>query len=117
MFVSALKIEANSLSLGQVRDVINGKQVLGKQKEIQEVKNAYTAYEKMKDIDPYCIKSLKEIHGIMTKYVVEGSGDFRHSEEGVFNGDVCIFMYPPARFVTGQMVQNICQNILRGCLM
>ena len=31
---SSLKIEANSLTLGQVRDVINGKTVLGKQKEI-----------------------------------------------------------------------------------
>ena len=31
---SSLKIEANSLSLGQVRDVINGKMVLGEQKEI-----------------------------------------------------------------------------------
>ena len=31
---SSLKIEANSLSLSQVRDVINGKVVLGEQKEI-----------------------------------------------------------------------------------
>lgn len=42
---SSLKIEANSLTLGQVRDVINGKAVLGAQKEILEVKNAYVAYE------------------------------------------------------------------------
>lgn len=100
---SSLKIEANSLSLDQVRDVINGKLVLGAQKEIQEVKNAYAAYEKMNDINPYSIKKLKEFHGIMTKYVVEESGDFRKGEEGVFNGDVCIFMCPPARFVPGQM--------------
>ncbi len=100
---SSLKIEANSLSLDQVRDVINGKLVLGEQKEIQEVKNAYTAYEKMKDIDPYSIKSLKEFHGIMTKYVVNESGNFRLGEEGVFNGDTCIFMCPPARFVPEQM--------------
>ena len=32
---SSLRIEANSLSLGQVRDVINGRMVLGEQKEIQ----------------------------------------------------------------------------------
>lgn len=100
---SSLKIEANSLSLGQVRDVINGKMVLGERKEIQEVKNAYAAYEKMDEIDPYSIKSLKELHGIMTKYVVEESGDFRRGEEGVFNGDECIFMCPPARFVPEQM--------------
>lgn len=96
---SSLKIEANSLSLGQVRDVINGKIVLGEQKEIQEVKNAYAAYEKVSKIDPYNIKNLKQLHGIMTKYVVEESGDFRKGEEGVFNGDVCIFMAPPARLV------------------
>ena len=44
---SSLRIEANSLSLGQVRDVINGKMVLGEQQEIQEVKNAYAAYERL----------------------------------------------------------------------
>lgn len=96
---SSLKIEANSLSLGQVRDVINGKTVLGEQKEIQEVKNAYAAYEKISEINPYNIRDLKKFHGIMTKYVVEESGDFRRGEEGVFNGDQCIFMAPPSRFV------------------
>ena len=96
---SSLKIEANSLSLGQVRDVINGKTVLGEQKEIQEVKNAYAAYERFSEIQPFSIKSLKLFHGIMTKYVVEESGDFRRGEEGVFNGDECIFMAPPAQFV------------------
>lgn len=96
---SSLKIEANSLSLGQVRDVINGKMVLGEQKEIQEVKNAYAAYERLSEIQPFSIKSLKLFHGIMTKYVVEESGDFRRGEEGVFNGDECIFMAPPAQLV------------------
>ena len=96
---SSLKIEANSLSLGQVRDVINGKMVLGEQKEIQEVKNAYAAYEGVSEINPYSIKDLKKYHGIMKKYVVEESGDFRLGEEGVFNGDQCIFMAPPARLV------------------
>lgn len=100
---SSLKIEANSLSLGQVRDVINGKTVLGEQKEIQEVKNAYAAYEKFQEINPYSIKDLKKFHGIMTKYVVEESGDYRRGEEGVFNGDQCIFMAPPARLVSQLM--------------
>lgn len=96
---SSLKIEANSLSLGQVRDLINGRPVLGEQKEIQEVKNAYAAYEQLAKIHPYDINDLKKFHNIMTKYVVEESGDFRHGEEGVFNGEQCIFMAPPARLV------------------
>ena len=96
---SSLKIEANSLTLGQVRDVINGKVVLGEQKEIQEVKNAYAAYERLSEIDPYDMRYLKRFHGMMTKYLVEESGEFRSGEEGVFNGDQCIFMTPPARLV------------------
>ena len=38
---SSLHIEANSLSLSQVKDVIDGHAVFGDQREIQEVKNAY----------------------------------------------------------------------------
>lgn len=96
---ASLKIEANSLSLGQVRDVINGKLVLGEQREIQEVKNAYAAYKKLAEIDPYSINDLKHYHGIMAKYLVDEAGEFRSSEEGVFSGERCIFMAPPARLV------------------
>lgn len=105
---SSLKIEANSLTLGQVRDVINGKMVLGEQREIQEVKNAYAAYEQLSEIDPYDIQHLKKSHGIMTKYLVEESGEFRLGEEGVFNGDQCVFMAPPARFVPQLMEELFC---------
>lgn len=58
---SSLKIEANSLSLNEVRDVINGHLVIGDQKEIQEVKNAYATYEKISEIDPSSAKQLKEL--------------------------------------------------------
>ena len=96
---SSLKIETNSLTIGQVRDVINGRMVLGEQKEIQEVKNAYDAYEKLSVINPFDMDELKAFHGIMTKYLVDESGVFRKGEEGVFSGDKCIFMAPPARMV------------------
>lgn len=96
---SSLAIEANSLSLGEVKDVINGKLVLGAEREIQEVKNAYAAYEEISRLDVYDLEQLKRLHGIMTKYVTEKSGEFRLDEEGVFNGEKCIFMAPPAKFV------------------
>lgn len=102
---SSLKIEANSLSLDQVYSVINGKIVLGKQKEIQEVKNAYEAYEQFEMIDPYSIEDLKKYHGVMTKYLVTESGTFRKGEEGVFNGEKCIFMAPPAWLVPNLVQQ------------
>ena len=100
---SSLKIEANSLSLNEVRDVINGHLVIGDQKEIQEVKNAYAAYEKISEIDPSSAKQLKEIHGIMTHLTVEESGVFRKGDEGVFSGDKCIFVAPPPNMVSELM--------------
>ena len=102
---SSLAIEANSLTINQVKDVINGKLVMGPQKEIQEVKNAYEAYEKINEINPYAISDLKRIHGIMTFLTIDESGEFRKGNEGVFNGDVCIFMAPKPEFVNSLMNQ------------
>ena len=100
---SSLAIEANSLPLGSVRDVIAGKSVTGPAKEIQEVKNAYAAYEELEHINPYSLQDLLRIHGIMTANLVREAGRFRSGEEGVFANGQCIFMAPPARLVPGEM--------------
>lgn len=100
---SSLKIEANSLSLSEVRDVINGHLVLGDQKEIQEVKNAFEAYKHISEINPSSMTELKKIHGIMTYKTVNEYGAFRKGEEGVFSGDKCIFVAPPPHMVNGLM--------------
>lgn len=100
---SSLRIEANSLSINEVRDVINGHLVIGDKKEIQEVRNAYAAYEKISEIDPSSATDLKRIHGIMTRLTVEESGEYRKGDEGVFSGDECIFVAPPPHMVSGLM--------------
>lgn len=100
---SSLAIEANSLSLDAVKSVIDGKTVLGSQIEIQEVKNAYRAYDEIGRFDPYSLSDFMRMHGVMTYLTVDGSGVFRHGEEGVFNGEHCIIMAPPAKLVPEQM--------------
>ena len=100
---SSLAIEANSLSLDEVKGVIAGKTVFGPQKEIQEVKNAYQAYDQIGGFDPYSVDDLKTLHGVMTYLTVQESGMFRTGNEGVFRGDKCIFMAPPPHLVPEQM--------------
>ena len=100
---SSLKIEANSLSLSEVRDVINGHFVLGDLREIQEVKNTYAAYECLKDYDPYSLADLKKAHARMTQCLIEESGMFRRGNEGVFSGNQCIFVAPPPTMVPALM--------------
>ena len=71
---SSLVIEANSLSLDQVRDVIAGKLVIGPQKEILEVKNAYKAYNMINEFDGFCEEDLKKAHGVLMSAIEEEAG-------------------------------------------
>lgn len=96
---SSLAIEANSLTFNQVKDIIDGKLVIGEQREIQEVKNAYKAYQMIKELNPYSIEDLKKVHGVMTFMTIDESGEFRKGEEGVFDGDKCIFVAPKPELV------------------
>lgn len=103
---SSLAIENNQLSLFQVEDVINGRMVIGDKKDIQEVKNAYEAYNKISQINPYSIEDLKLVHGIMTFLVEEESGRFRSHGEGVYDGDKCIFVAPSEKLVP-ELMENL----------
>lgn len=102
---SSLKIEANSLSLDSVRDVLNDREVIGPAKEIQEVKNAFAAYDQIDAVDPYSLDDLLRLHGVMTRLTVEESGVFRSGAEGVYRGGVCIHIAPPPEMVPPLMRQ------------
>ena len=96
---SSLAIENNQLSLFQVEAVINGKTVIGEQKDIQEVKNAYKAYEEIDKVNPYSVEDLKKTQGILTFAIENDSGKFRNHGEAVYDGNVQIFMAPPHTMV------------------
>ena len=96
---SSLAIENNSLSLDQVTAIVEGKRVLGAPNEIQEVKNAIDAYELLLELDPYKEKDLLKAHKLMMTDLVQESGRFRSGGVGVFNGEVCLHMAPPAQRV------------------
>ncbi len=93
---SSLYIEANSLSLDQVADVIDGKVVVGPKQDIQEVKNAALAYQRLLDCNPYSVSDLLAEHELMTKDTVKEHGRFRSQGVGVFAGKIPIHVAPPA---------------------
>lgn len=103
---SSLAIENNTLSIEQVTDVINGKRVLAPQKDIEEVHNAFNAYEKLSEINPYSIDDLLKIHGIMMNGLVKEAGSLRLGQVGVYNQDgKVVHLAPPADFVPQQLGQ------------
>lgn len=96
---SSLAIEHNTLSLKQVTAIVDGKHVLGAPNEIQEVKNALQAYHLMSELDAYKEKDLLKAHKLMMQALVDNSGLYRTAGVGVFDGDKCIHMAPPAERV------------------
>ena len=93
---SSLAIENNSLTLDQVTDVIDGKQVFGNPREIQEVKNAFAAYDAMEGMDPNSVEDLLRAHGIMMGSILDDAGRFRRGGVGVFSNEGIVHMGPPA---------------------
>ena len=98
---ASLAIEGNTLSLEQVTAVIAGKRVLAPQREIQEVRNAFAAYEELPNWSPYSRKDLLAAHGLMMAGLVDEIGCFRSGKVGIQGGGKMIHLAPPAERVPG----------------
>ena len=96
---SSLAIEGNKLSEDQVRDIIDGKNVVAPIKEIQEVKNAIKTYEMYPSLDAFKEKDLLKAHGVMMQALVDNAGLYRRGGVGVFGEKGLVHLAPPANRV------------------
>ncbi len=93
---SSLAIEGNTLTEGEVRDIIDGKNVVAPIKQIQEVKNAIATYELYPTLNPFSVKDLLKAHSVMMQALVDDAGRFRRGGVGVFGEQGLVHMAPPA---------------------
>lgn len=100
---SSLAIEANSLSLKKVSNIIDNKLVLGKRKEIQEVKNANEVYELINEFNWRAESDFIKAHMILMKYFDDDNGGYRNHGEGIKKGDKVIFTAPDSILVSSLM--------------
>ena len=68
---ASLAIEQNSLSLEQVTALFDGQRVLGPARDIQEVRNAITAYDALPRWDPSNPQHLLEAHGLLMAGLID----------------------------------------------
>ena len=99
---ASLAIENNTLSLAQVTAVIEGRRVLGDPREIQEVRNAFAAYERLTEWRPTAVEDLLAAHGQLLSGRVDEAGRFGSGGVGVFRGKQMAPMAPPAELVPAQ---------------
>ena len=93
---SSLAIEGNRLTEGQVRDIIDGKNVVAPIKDIQEVKNAIKTYEMYPTLDAFKEKDLLKAHGVMMQALVDNPGHYRRGGVGVYGEKGLVHLAPPA---------------------
>lgn len=100
---ASLAIENNTLSVEQVTAVLDGKRVLGLPREIQEVRNAFAAYEAMADWQPSRRTDLLAAHGLLMHGLIDEAGRYRQGGVGIYRGGRLLHMAPPADRVPALM--------------
>lgn len=104
---ASLAIENNTLTIEQVTAVIEGKRVLGHPREIQEVRNAFAAYEAMEDWEAGVEADLLAAHELLMRGLVDETGRYRSGGVGIFRGEQLLHMAPPA-----ERVPKLMENLL-----
>lgn len=102
---SSLAIEANSLTLDTMQDIIDGKMVEGPFDEVLEAKNAFVAYELMDTVNLSSVDDFLKVEETMMYGLVPVNG-FRDCSVGVLNGEIWEYVAPPAEEVPG-MVERL----------
>lgn len=103
---ASLAIENNTLSVEQVTAVLDGKRVLGLPREIQEVRNAFAAYEAMPGWSAASRADLLAAHGRLLHGLIDDAGHFRRGGVGIYRGEQLMHMAPPASRVA-QLVDDL----------
>ncbi len=102
---ASLEIEGNTLNLEQVTAILSGKRILGQPREIQEVRNAFNAYEQMPNWSPYSCKDILAAHELLMAGLVDESGTFRSGGVGIYRGTKVTHVAPPAKKVPDLMAK------------
>ncbi len=100
---ASLAIEGNTLTIDQITDLLEGKQVLGPPKEIMEVKNALVLYENLQKLNPLKLDDLLKAHQILMQGLIGESGHFRTAGVGVLKGAEVVHIAPPANKIPNLM--------------
>lgn len=93
---ASLEIEGNTLTEDQITAIIDNKQVIGPDKDIQEVINAIEVYDKIHKFNPTTLSSFLKAHKILMKKLIDLPGKLRTKSVGIFKGSQVAHIAPPA---------------------
>ncbi|MFM1932315.1 MAG: hypothetical protein RL226_1618, partial [Bacteroidota bacterium] len=93
---SSLQIEGNTLTQEQVTALLENKRVVGPTKDILEVQNAITVYNRIDSFVPSSTRSFLDAHRMLMEGLIEDAGRFRRRSVGIARGSELSHVAPPA---------------------
>lgn len=90
-----LQIEGNTLSVEQVTAILEGRPVIGTIREIEEVRGAIEAYDRLEKYDPKSEKDLLKAHKLLMHRLLTKAGSYRSTNVGVGGKGGVTHIAPP----------------------
>lgn len=103
---SSLEIEGNTLTIEQITAILENKRVSGPKKDILEVKNAITVYDRLHEFKASNIQSLLKAHKLLMTGLVEFPGKLRNKSVGIVKGSKITHIAPG-----GEMVKPLLNDL------
>lgn len=95
------------MSLDEVKDVIDGKIVIGPQIEINEVKDAFNAYEIIEEYDAYNEDDLLKAHRLIAFSIDKEKGKYRNHAEGVVDEFGNVIHLAPSKKIVPSLMKDL----------
>jgi Fic family protein len=88
------QIEGNTLTKELVTEILAGKRIIGRDKEISEIKNAFELYESIEALNPLSKKDFLKAHAILLRNLNLDAGKMRQVNVGVGNSGGLKYIAP-----------------------
>lgn len=100
---ASLHIEGNTLSEDQVTALLENKRVIGPKKDVAEVMNALSVYQKLQILSYSSEKDFLKAHRLLMKGLITNAGNYRTKGVGIVKGSQITHVAPPGERVPGLM--------------
>ncbi len=92
---SSLRIEGNTLTEEQITAILENKRVVGPEKDILEVINAFEVYKNINKLKPESEKDFLKAHQLLLQKLIKDSGTYRKQSVGIVKGSKVEHIAPP----------------------
>lgn len=92
---SSLRIEGNTLTEEQITAILENKRVVGPEKDILEVLNAFEVYKNINKLKPDSEKDFLKAHQLLLQKLIKDPGTYRKQSVGIVKGSKVEHIAPP----------------------